>query len=63
VDKVVFEQRSDYYCKSFSTWDELITLLFGVFERCDSASEVCDGMATMSGKMNYFGMDNRASEV
>jgi len=58
VDKVVFEQQSDRYCKSFSTWDELITLLFGVFERCDSARELCDGMAAMSGKLNYFGMDS-----
>jgi len=58
VDKVVFEQRSDHYCKSFSTWDELITLLFGVFERCDSAREVCDSMAIMSGKLNYFGMES-----
>jgi len=57
VDKVVFKHKSDRYCKSFSTWDELVTLLFGVFERCDSAREVCDGMATMSGKLNYFRMD------
>lgn len=57
VDKVVFKHQSDRYYKSFSTWDELITLLFGIFERCDSAREVCDGMATMSGKLNYLGMD------
>ena len=57
VDKVVYRHKGDRYYKSFSTWDELITLLFGVFERCDSAREVCDGMATMSGKLNFLGMD------
>ena len=57
VDQVVFTHQSDRYYKSFSTWDELLTLFFGVFERCDSAREVCDGMATMSGKLNYLGMD------
>ena len=57
VNKVVFKHQSDRYYKTFSTWDELITLLFGIFERCDSAREVCDGMATMSGKLNYLGMD------
>ena len=57
VDKVVFKHQSDRYCKSFSTFDELLTLLFGVFERCDSAREVCDGMAALSGKLNYLGMD------
>jgi len=29
----------------------------GNLERCDSARELCDGMATMSGKLNYLGMD------
>jgi hypothetical protein len=57
VNRVVIQHQSDRYYKSFSTWDELVTLLFGVFERCDSAREVCDGMATMSGKLNYLGMD------
>jgi hypothetical protein len=33
-------------------------LLFGIFERCDTACEVCDGMATMGGNLNYFGMDS-----
>jgi hypothetical protein len=52
------EQKSDRYYKSFSTWDELVTLLFGVFTRCDSAREVCDGMAALGGKLNYLGMDS-----
>jgi len=32
IDNVVLKKKSDRYCKSFSTWDELITLLFGIFE-------------------------------
>ena len=57
VNRVIYKHQGDRYCKSFSTWDELTTLLFGVFERCDSAREVCDGMAALSGKLNYLGMD------
>jgi hypothetical protein len=56
-DRVVMEQKSDYRCRTFSTWDELVTLLFGIFERCDSAREVCDGMAALGGKLNYLGWD------
>jgi len=41
----------------FSTYDELSSLLFGVYTRCDSAREVCDGMASLGGKLNYLGMD------
>jgi len=56
-DGIVLGQKSDYRCRTFSTWDELVTLLFGIFERCDSAREVCDGMAALGGKLNYLGMD------
>jgi hypothetical protein len=58
VDKVILREKSDRYSKSFSTWDELTTLLFGIFERCDTVCEVCDGMATMGGNLNYLGMDS-----
>ena len=57
VEEVVFKHKGDRYYKSFSSWDELISLLFGVFERCDSAREICDGMAALSGKLNHLGMD------
>jgi len=57
IDTIVFKMKSDRYCKSFSTFDELITLLFGIFGQCDSAREVCDGMSALSGKLNHLGMD------
>ena len=57
INRVVMEAKSDRYYKSFSTWDELVSLLFGVFTRCDSAREVCDGMAALGGKLNYLDMD------
>ena len=53
VDKVVLQHQSDRYYKSFSTWDELVTLLFGIFERCDSAREVCDGMPNLKCSLIY----------
>ena len=57
-NRIVLEQKSDYRCRTFSSWDELVTLLFGILERCDSAREVCDGMAALGGKLNYLGMDS-----
>jgi hypothetical protein len=57
INRIILESKSDRYYKSFSTWDELTSLLFGVFTRCDSAREVCDGMAALGGKLNYLGMD------
>lgn len=56
-DLLVKQHKSDRYYKTFPAWDELVTLLFGIFSRCDSMGEVCDGMQTLQGKLNYFGMD------
>mgnify|MGYP001292092130 FL=1 len=56
-DKLVNKQGADRYYKSFFSWDQLITMLFGIFSRCDSMGEVCDGMGALGGKLNYLGMD------
>ncbi len=56
-DLLVNQHKSDRYYKAFSSWDELVTLLFGILSRCDSMGEVCDGMQTLQGKLNYLGMD------
>jgi hypothetical protein len=62
VNRVILAAKSDRYYKSFSTWDELVSLLFGIFTRCDSAREVCDGMAALGGKLNYLGMDSAVAK-
>jgi hypothetical protein len=55
---LVNKHQSDKYYKSFSSWKQLVTMLFGIFSRCDSMGEVCDGMKTMQGKLNYFGFES-----
>ena len=56
-DLLVKEYGRDRYYKTFFSWDELIVMLFGIFSRCDSMGEVCDGMRALSGKLNYLGLD------
>lgn len=55
--RLSMEHQSDRYYKVFTAWDELVTLLFGILTRCDSAREVCDGMMALGGKLNHLGMD------
>lgn len=57
-DLLVKNHQSDKYYKTFSSWDQLITMLFGIFSRCDSMTEVCSGMQSLQGKLNYFGMES-----
>ena len=55
-DILVKQHNSDRYYKSFKSWEHLITMLFGIFSRCDSMGEICDEMQALGGKLNYLGM-------
>jgi hypothetical protein len=56
-DALVVRCGSDRHYRAFFSWDQLVTMLFGIFLRCDSMGEVCDGMCALGGKLNYLGMD------
>jgi len=56
-NELVIKCKSDRYYKTFFSWEQLVTMLFGIFSRCDSMGEVCDGMRALAGKLNYLGMD------
>lgn len=62
VDKVgiqglINKHQSDYYYKSFKTRTHLLTMLFGILSRCDSMTEICEGLRALSGKLNHLGLD------
>jgi len=61
-DLLVARHNSDRYYKKFSSWKQLVTMLFGIFSRCDSMTEVCDGMKTLQGNLNYFGFDSSVAK-
>jgi len=61
IDKSIFAQlvrdkKSDHYYKSFKSWDQLKTMLFGILSRCDSMGEICEGLKALSGKLNHLGL-------
>ena len=56
-DILVKQCGSDRYYKTLFSWEQLMIMLFGIFSRCDSMGEVCDGMRALSGKLSYLGMD------
>jgi hypothetical protein len=56
-NELVIGCKSDRYYKTFFSWEQFVTMLFGIFSRCDSMGEVCDGMRALGGKLNYLGMD------
>jgi hypothetical protein len=54
---LVKKHNTDYYYKTLYSWQQLVSMLYGIFQRCDSTSEICGGMEHLEGKLNYFGFD------
>ena len=55
-NRIVKEKASDHYYKAFKSWTQTVTLLFGIMSRCDSMTEICEGLRAMSGKLNHLGL-------
>ena len=55
-DQLVHKCGSDRYYKTFFTWEHLVVMLFGIFSRCDSMGEVCDGMRALGGVISKLTM-------
>lgn len=56
-DILAKEYNIDRYYKAFPAYTQLVTILFGVFCRCDLMGEICDGLVGMQGKLNHIGFD------
>ena len=58
IQSLVRKHNSDYYYKAFLSRTHLITMLFGILSRCDSMTEICEGMRALGGKLNHLGLKN-----
>jgi hypothetical protein len=57
ITSLVKKHNADYYYKAFKAKTQLITVLFGILSRCDSMTEICEGLRAMSGKLNLLGLE------
>lgn len=57
VQGLINKHKSDYYYKAFKTRTHLVTMLFGIFSRCDSMTEICEGLRALGGKLNHLGLE------
>src|SRR5215203_5559186 len=56
VCKVAAEQKADYYCKRFTTYEHLVTLLYSAFNQCNSSREVSTGLLAWEQRIGHLGM-------
>ncbi len=56
ITSLVRKHNADHYYKAFKAKMQLITMLFGILSRCDSMTEIYEGLRAMGGKLNHLGL-------
>ena len=57
VDSLAKEAGSDHYCKKFSTFQHLITMVYGVTSGCDSLRDMISGIVSYGDKITHCKFD------
>jgi hypothetical protein len=57
IQSLIKKHNSDRYYKAFKTRTHVIAMLFGILSRCDSMTEICEGLRGLKGKLNHLGLD------
>lgn len=58
VNQIAREQKADRYYKSFGTYEHLVTMLYAIFNRCDSLREVTTGLLAWDQRIHHLGLDH-----
>ena len=53
---LVGKHRAERYAKSFSSWTQLVAMLFCQLAGADSLREICNGLACCLGKLSHVGV-------
>jgi hypothetical protein len=56
--QLVEKHNTDYYVKRFKTYDQLVSMLFAVFQRCTGIRELVTGMQAWFNKLQHLGLNN-----
>lgn len=57
VDRIAADCDADYYCRYFSTHNHLVSMLYGVFNKCSSIREVCTGLSAWEERIHHLGIE------
>jgi hypothetical protein len=56
VLRIALDSKADYYCKRFNTYEHLVTMLYSVFNNCNSLREVTTGMLASEQRLTHLGI-------
>lgn len=57
VDEISRQNQADRYCKRFSTYDHLVSMLYAVFNNCYSIRELTSGLLAWEQRIKHLGVD------
>jgi hypothetical protein len=56
IKGIARECNSDRYCKTFGTYEHLVTMLYAILNRCDSLREVTTGLLAWDQRIHHLGL-------
>lgn len=58
IKRTAQAHKSDYYCKTFKTYDHLVTMLYVILSGCTSLRAITGIMLACQGKINHLGIQD-----
>ena len=58
VQAIARQSGSDYYYKTFKTYDHLVTMLYSIFNHCNSLREVTTGLLAWEQRIHHLGINS-----
>lgn len=56
IIRLAGEHQADRYCKRFNTYEHLVTMLYSIFNNCNSLREVTTGLLASEQRLHHLGM-------
>ena len=56
IASIAFQLKADRYCKTFSTYEHLVTMLYAVLNGCMSLREVSTGLLAWENRIEHLGI-------
>ncbi|MEI9811079.1 MAG: IS4 family transposase [Bacteroidota bacterium] len=56
VLRIAHDSKSDHYCKRFSTYEHLVTILYAIYNNCNSLREITTGMLASEQRLAHLGI-------
>src|SRR6266851_8907733 len=56
-EQAVCQHRAEHHARGFSSWTQMVAMLFCHLGRAQSLREICGGLAACEGKLRHLGVD------